>query len=41
MPAVAALRTTILKKPNQIVVEKVRPLYEFVKEDIAHSLIFK
>jgi PAS domain S-box-containing protein len=38
MPAVAALRTNEIKEANQIVVEKVRPLYELVKEDIS-SLI--
>lgn len=39
IPAVAALRTHEIKEANQIVLEKVRPLYELVKEDIS-SLIY-
>ncbi len=35
IPAVAALRTNEIKEANKIVVEKVRPLYELVKEDIS------
>ncbi|CAG9933922.1 Tar ligand binding domain-containing protein [Candidatus Nitrotoga arctica] len=35
IPAVAALRTHEIKEANQIVVEKVRPLYDLVKEDIS------
>ncbi len=38
LPAVAALRTNEIKEANQVVVEKVRPLYELIKEDIS-SLI--
>jgi hypothetical protein len=38
LPAVAALRSNEIKEANQIVVKKVRPLYELVKEDIS-SLI--
>lgn len=35
IPVVAALHAHKIKEANQIVVEKVRPLYELVKEDIS------
>ena len=38
MPAIAALRTHEINEANKIIVEKLRPLYELVKEDIS-SLI--
>ena len=38
IPVVAALRTNEIKEANKIVVEKVHPLFELVKEDIS-SLI--
>jgi len=34
MPAIAALRTHEINEANKIIVEKIRPLYELVKEDI-------
>ncbi|MEO7344827.1 MAG: Tar ligand binding domain-containing protein, partial [Methylotenera sp.] len=38
IPVIAALRINKIEEANQIVIEKVRPLYELVKEDIS-SLI--
>lgn len=38
MPAIATLRTHEINEANKIIVEKIRPLYELVKEDIS-SLI--
>jgi PAS domain S-box-containing protein len=38
IPVIAALRTNKIEEANQIVIEKVRPLYKLVKEDIS-SLI--
>ncbi len=35
MPAIAALRTHEINEANKIIVEKIRPLYELVKEDIS------
>lgn len=35
VPAIAALRTREINEANKIIVEKIRPLYELVKEDIS------
>jgi PAS domain S-box-containing protein len=41
IPALVALRTSEIKEANQIVVEKVRPFYDLVMEDLSSLIILQ